>query len=65
MLKKKVNTETSADSSGATCDAMVCLFVSSISSADFELGWTRPIYRCLYSKVASVSLQLWMALIET
>lgn len=29
MLEKKVNIETSADSSGATCDVMGCLIVSS------------------------------------
>lgn len=37
MLKKQVNTEASADSSGATCDAMVCLFVSSIPQ--LTLSW--------------------------
>lgn len=47
VFEKKVNTETSADSSGTTCDVMVCLIVSSTLTA-IELGQARPIYRFLF-----------------
>ena len=60
MLEKKVNIETSADSSGTTCDIVVCLIVSSTLVTDIKLGQARPIYTCFYLKMANVSLQMWM-----
>lgn len=39
VLEKKVNIETSADSSGTMCDIMVCLIVS--STPQLTSNWDR------------------------